>query len=258
MTAPDAKMKMVQREPTQEMRAAGDAQGMKSCEHLWRAMFDEAPAPPPLRESPYSEPNKVAAAPAPSSDLAERLLRMARHFKDSPIITAADVGRSAVVLVEAAEALDAGMAREQATGEAEVARLTEEHRDLRDILLFHGFVPCDIPACNCGRWHPRYGLSERWDELKDALAESRHPLCNENGNNMMNALKELITERDALAAKLAEAEKDAARFRMLAFRAKRAMDQWDGIMWHVAAIHDPQGIGYLAAIDAAIAASKGK
>ena len=70
--------------------------------------------------------------------------------------------------------------------------------DLRDVLLRNGFFRCDIDACNCGSWHARYGLPERYDEVKGMLAEAGHPLCNENGNLVRNALKALIDERDML------------------------------------------------------------
>jgi hypothetical protein len=70
--------------------------------------------------------------------------------------------------------------------------------ELRDVLRRNGFVRCDIAACNCGSWHARYGLPERYDEVKDMLAEAGHPLCNENGNLVLNALKALIAERDML------------------------------------------------------------
>lgn len=98
---------------------------------------------------------------------------------------------------------------------AELDRLTrerdearEERDDLRGVLMRHGFVPCDIPACNCGSWHARFGYPERMQEIKDALDEAGHPLSNENGNMPLNALRELIAERDALA-------RDAARYRRL-------------------------------------------
>jgi hypothetical protein len=39
--------------------------------------------------------------------------------------------------------------------DAEIARL-------RDVLTSKGFVECGIPACDCGSWHHRYGLPERW------------------------------------------------------------------------------------------------
>ncbi len=70
--------------------------------------------------------------------------------------------------------------------------------ELKDVLYRNGFVPCDIPACNCGSWHARYGLPERMKEIKSALADAGHPLCNENGNLPRNALTALIGERDEL------------------------------------------------------------
>lgn len=71
---------------------------------------------------------------------------------------------------------------------------------LRRFLGWEGYVRCDIPACNCGSWHGRYGLHARWREVKDALAEAGHPLTNDNGNTPLRALRELIAERDALRA----------------------------------------------------------
>ena len=80
--------------------------------------------------------------------------------------------------------------------DAEIARL-------RDVLTSKGFVECGIPACNCGSWHHRYGLPERMYELRRILEEAGHPLCNENGNLIGNALNELVAERDALREDLA-------------------------------------------------------
>lgn len=51
----------------------------------------------------------------------------------------------------------------------------ETVEELRDVLRRNGFVPCDIAACNCGSWHPRYGLQERWEEIKEAVSEAGHP-----------------------------------------------------------------------------------
>ena len=73
---------------------------------------------------------------------------------------------------------------------------------LRDILRRQGFVPCDISACNCGAWHHRYGLPERMRELEDLLAEAGHPLGNKNGNLLRGAVRDLISERDALRSTL--------------------------------------------------------
>lgn len=75
--------------------------------------------------------------------------------------------------------------------------LDEVVDNLEDVLRSHGFVRCDIPACNCGSWHPRYGLYERWQEIKDAL-EDADVLNNETGNLPLRAVKLLIEQRDAL------------------------------------------------------------
>lgn len=76
---------------------------------------------------------------------------------------------------------------------------TEETADeLRDVLRRNGFVRCDIPACNCGSWHARYGLPERMAELKEAMADAGHPLTNKNHNLISHALRDLIADRDAM------------------------------------------------------------
>lgn len=76
-----------------------------------------------------------------------------------------------------------------------------EHKcEATDYLRRHGHVRCDIAACNCGSWHHRFGLPERWQEIKDALAEAGHPLCNENGHIALRAFAALVAERDALRA----------------------------------------------------------
>ena len=72
---------------------------------------------------------------------------------------------------------------------------TERDR-LRNALLGQGCVPCDIPACNCGSWHAKYGYPERMEEMGELLAEAGHPRSNENWNLLSNALRALIQERD--------------------------------------------------------------
>ena len=92
-------------------------------------------------------------------------------------------------------------------------RAVDELGELRDILRSYGFVPCDIPACNCGRWHPRYGLKERWDEICDLLDAAGHPLSNENGHIALRALQSFVDERDELRKRVAELESHKTRVR---------------------------------------------
>lgn len=107
-------------------------------------------------------------------------------------------------------------------GKVHLAEAIRERDELRDVLLRNGFVPCDIPACNCGSWHHRYGLPERMQEIKDALAEAGHELSNANGHLPINALKALVAERDELRRQLDEAELDAERYRWLRNEANTA------------------------------------
>jgi len=78
--------------------------------------------------------------------------------------------------------------------------------ELQQTLTRHGFVRCDIAACNCGGWHIRYGLRQRFDEFTQALSDAGHPLTNDNGNLALNALGDLVAERDALRAQVAALE----------------------------------------------------
>lgn len=77
--------------------------------------------------------------------------------------------------------------------------------ELADVLLRAGFVECNIAACNCGSWHHRYGLPERFSEIKDALMDAG-VLNNETGNLPIRAIAKLVEQRDALRSRLAEAE----------------------------------------------------
>jgi hypothetical protein len=67
----------------------------------------------------------------------------------------------------------------------------ETVEDLRRVLRAHGFVRCDIAACNCGSWHARYGLRERFDEITNALIDAGY-LGNYNGNLALRGVLELI------------------------------------------------------------------
>lgn len=64
---------------------------------------------------------------------------------------------------------------------------------LKDVLRSHGFVECDIAACNCGSWHHRYGLAARFREICDALTEAGY-LSNHNGNIALHGVQELISK----------------------------------------------------------------
>lgn len=106
-----------------------------------------------------------------------------------------------------------------------IADLERERDALTDTLRRKGFVPCDIAACNCGSWHHRYGLPQRMEEIREALTEAGHPLCNENGHLALKALVALVVECDALRA-------DAERYR----RARRwhprlQASYWTGQWW---------------------------
>jgi hypothetical protein len=52
--------------------------------------------------------------------------------------------------------------------------------------------------------HHRYGLPERWEELKEDISEAGYPLCNANGNNLRKALGELIADAAACREALRE------------------------------------------------------
>jgi hypothetical protein len=69
--------------------------------------------------------------------------------------------------------------------------LRAENERLYAVLRMHGFVRCDIPACNCDSWHPRYGLRERFDEITNALIDAGY-LGNYNGNLALRGVLELI------------------------------------------------------------------
>jgi len=76
-----------------------------------------------------------------------------------------------------------------------ISALLDEVSSITDVLYRNGFVRCDISACNCGSWHARYGLQERFNGIKDALSEA----TDLNGKTVLSALNEVIAERDALA-----------------------------------------------------------
>ncbi|XAI96457.1 hypothetical protein [Microcystis phage Mel-JY34] len=90
--------------------------------------------------------------------------------------------------------------RDEARAQRWEARQLQENAI--DALYRHGFVRCDIAACNCGSWHHRYGLPERMQEIVQTLEDAGHSLDNSNGNLPRNALAQLVAERDALRAEV--------------------------------------------------------
>ena len=79
--------------------------------------------------------------------------------------------------------------------ERELAEARRDASVLEDVMLRNGFVKCDIPACNCGSWHHRYGLPERMDEIREMLRDA-DVLDNSTGNLPSNAIKKLVMQRD--------------------------------------------------------------
>ena len=92
--------------------------------------------------------------------------------------------------------------------------------ELEDVLSRNGFVRCDIAACNCGSWHARYGLPERFAELTEAMSDAGEQL---NGVTLLGAVQALIAERDAL-------RKDADRWRVMRDRCAWTMVSNRGIV----------------------------
>lgn len=147
---------------------------------------------------------------------------------------------------------------------AERDALRAEVSALTDVLYRNGFRRCDVPACNCGSWHHRFGLPERMTEIKSALADAGHPLSNDNGNLPLNALSALVAERDALRAEVERLRADARRAPDAIERLANLVDALDGAFissWQSTAAWQSQldsAREFLAAIDAARAAQEGK
>lgn len=106
----------------------------------------------------------------------------------------------------------------------EIDRLRAERDAREDVLRRNGFVECDNPACNCGSWHPRYGLQERWNEIKDELRDA-DVLNNSTGNQPLAGVRKLRAERDAARKELAMARmtiEDGLRTAMT-----RSLTEWN-------------------------------
>lgn len=68
--------------------------------------------------------------------------------------------------------------------------------ELEQVLIRNGFVRCDIAACNCGSWHPRYGYKQKFDEIKEELDKAGYAV--KENFAVLIALKNLIKQRDDL------------------------------------------------------------
>lgn len=151
------------------------------------------------------------------SDLVQRLRKngesawlagMYRDIDGKRLSVKDDCAEAAAEIERLRSIIDPGTA---AAHEEGMAALLAERDELRadaerltDVLRSAGFTPCYIAACNCGSWHHRYGLPERWQEIKDALTEA-DALNNDTGNKPLLAVQKLIEERDKLRVLLKEA-----------------------------------------------------
>lgn len=139
-------------------------------------------------------------------DRADEEAKLAMNTNDRIAALEADLARVTKERDEALEQLSIAKSFESAlsglhagdieTLKAELCEARSECERLRDVLLRHGFVVCDMPACNCGSWHHRYGLPERMQEIRGALTEAG-VLDNSTGNLPLNAIRKLVEQRDA-------------------------------------------------------------
>jgi len=78
----------------------------------------------------------------------------------------------------------------------EIAALKAEADRLLDFMLRRGYVPCDIPACNCGMWHGGHA-ERRLNEVAEVVIQADlYP----KGNTILGAVQSAIAERDRLRA----------------------------------------------------------
>lgn len=150
-----------------------------------------------------------------SNDLIARIKTIAEWMESasrSPIPTAlacresAKVHRAAAAEIERAEVSrqtyfnERNSARDAVRRKnTEIERLKTDGDVAQEALRRHGFVQCDITGCNCGSWHARYGLRERFDEIQSALEDAGIDL---NGTTILKAVVALIAERDAKDAEI--------------------------------------------------------
>lgn len=108
---------------------------------------------------------------------------------------------------------------EQPDGDPHGECAAEIHR-LRDVLIRAGFVECDIPACNCGSWHHRYGLPERMVEIHEVLREATKKMAAQHFNqesDLIAALKSYTqADEDGVMVKVSRQACDEAVERIAA------------------------------------------
>ena len=161
-----------------------------------------------------------------SDDLVERLGFAYNKLSEDILEEAA---ARIVADAERIAGLVAGLHTEQDRTHRYLARAERAEADLsvaQDYLRRNGHVECDIPACNCGSWHHRYGLPERWDEIKSAIEDAGYPLNNANGHVLLKAVNQMVAD-------LASAREDAERYRWL--RDSDGSDPYDKIVIHTMA-----------------------
>ena len=61
-----------------------------------------------------------------------------------------------------------------------------ENERLEGALYRSGFVPCDIPACNCGSWHHVGGFAARFREIDEATEAFW-----KNGETLLDRIKRI-------------------------------------------------------------------
>ena len=81
-----------------------------------------------------------------------------------------------------------------------IADVVADARKAVDVLHRNGFVRCDIPACNCDSWHHVGGYAARFREIDEVIGDH-------NGKTLLDAVKQVVAERDAARAELAATEK---------------------------------------------------
>lgn len=140
--------------------------------------------------------NNSTDVPLLTAEMADQI---ANHLRGRSAIWGFDV--AALQSIANGSVITKSAAAEEAD-RARIVELTEtlnviavERGELKDVLSRNGFVRCDNPVCNCNSWHARYGLYERFQEIKQLLRDA-DVLNNDTGNLPSKAIELLIQQRD--------------------------------------------------------------